>query len=134
AAAHEWLDLVAAGFRLSGTNADPVTPWAERAWRIVSDRVPQVLAILAHRDLPLPVQPCLCDVWHDHVLFTGDDVTGLIDYGAVKEDNVAADLARLLGSLVGDDRALYEMGLDAYAAVRPLAEQERQLVPLLDRT
>jgi homoserine kinase type II len=76
----------------------------------------------------------LCDVWHDHVLFTGDEVTGIIDYGAAKMDNVAADLARLLGSFIGDDVTMYEIGLDAYAAVRPLTDDERRLVPLLDRS
>jgi homoserine kinase type II len=78
-------------------------PWAGRAL------VPWV-------DRPFPVQPCLCDVWHDHVLFTGDVVTGLIDYGAVKDDSVAVDLARLLGDLVGDDDARFAAGLAAYRA------------------
>ena len=84
--------------------------------------------------MPLPAQPCLCDVWHDHVLFTGDELTGLIDFGAIKVDNVAVDLARLLGSLVGDDVAQREAGLNAYAEIRPLSELERALVPMLDRT
>jgi homoserine kinase type II len=143
-AANEWLDATVTGFTAyfevsrwppSAVTSDSVSPWAVRARRIVEQRLPAVPRMLEPwRSVPLPVQPCLCDVWHDHVLFTGDEVTGLIDFGAVKEDNVAADLARLLGSLVGDDRALYEMGLDEYATVRPLAEQERQLVPLIDRT
>jgi homoserine kinase type II len=67
-------------------------------------------------------------------LFTGDEVTGLIDYGAVKVDNVAVDLARLLGSLVGNDSKLYARGLDAYAAARPLTKSERDLVRVIDRT
>jgi Ser/Thr protein kinase RdoA (MazF antagonist) len=133
-AAEEWLDLVAEGFRLDGADADPVTPWAERAWQIVVGRGPRVLDSVAACDLPLPVQPCHCDIWHDHVLFTGEEVTGLIDYGAVKPDNVAADLARMLGSFVGDDRTLWEVGLDAYAEVRSLSDPERQLAPMLDQT
>ena len=82
----------------------------------------------------MPVQFCVCDIWHDHVLFTGDAVTGLIDYGSVKPDNVAVDLARLLGSLVGDDAAAFARGLAAYKQVRPLSTDERALVPILDRT
>jgi homoserine kinase type II len=115
--------------------ADPVSPWAERAWNIVVRHIPVVRwSLESWRLVDVPVQACQGDVWHDHVLFTGDEVTGLIDYGALKKDSVAADLARLLGSLVGDDLTLYELGLDAYASVRPLSDRERQLVPLLDRT
>ena len=60
------------------------------------------------------MQPCLCDPWHDHVLFTGDQVSGVIDYGSVKEDHIAVDLARLLGSLVEDDENAWSIGLKAY--------------------
>lgn len=45
----------------------------------------------------VPVQLCFTDVHREHVLFSGDDVTGLIDYGAVKLDSPAVDLARLFG-------------------------------------
>jgi Ser/Thr protein kinase RdoA (MazF antagonist) len=114
---------------------DPVAPWAERARTIVEQRIADIpRALEPWRSVPLPVQPCLCDVWHDHVLFTGDEVTGLIDFGSVKIDNVAVDLARLLGSMVGDDSAQFEAGLDAYAQIRPLTALERALVPVLDRT
>lgn len=45
----------------------------------------------------VPLQPCLVDVRPDHVYFAGDRVVGLIDFGAVQRDHVAADLARLFG-------------------------------------
>lgn len=86
------------------------------------------------RDAIVPLQPCLRDVWHDHVLFTGDEVTGLIDPHAARTDSVATDLARLLGSLVGDDRAGWETGLAAYQTVRPLALAELALVELFDQS
>jgi Ser/Thr protein kinase RdoA (MazF antagonist) len=85
-------------------------------------------------DAIVPLQPCLRDVWHDHVLFTGDAVTGLIDPHAAKTDCVATDLARLLGSLVGDDRARWEIGLTAYQTVRPLTLAELALVELFDQS
>lgn len=90
------------------------------------------LAPLAGR--PVPVQPCLCDVHHDHVLFRGDAVSGVIDYGAMKLDHPAADLARLLGDLVGDDAARVRLGVDAYRAAGGAADVTADLVTLLDRT
>jgi homoserine kinase type II len=62
--------------------------------------------------VPLPLQWCLCDVRQEHVLFTGDRVTGLLDFGAAAVDSVAGDLARLLGSLADSQRTL--AGLSAY--------------------
>jgi Ser/Thr protein kinase RdoA (MazF antagonist) len=113
----------------------PRSAWDVRAYAAVAAHLPAVQRRLEPwRDVAVTVQPCLCDVWHDHVLFTSDAVTGLIDYSALKVDNVAADLARLLGSLVGDDRPRFEMGLDAYASIRPLNRDERELAAVLDRT
>jgi Ser/Thr protein kinase RdoA (MazF antagonist) len=68
------------------------------------------------------------------VLFEGNAVTGLIDYGSVKIDHVAVDLARLLGSLARDESPLRASGLKAYNSLRPLAAHEEELIGLLDET
>jgi homoserine kinase type II len=78
-------------------------------------------------------QPCLRDVWSDHVLFTGDDVSGIVDLGAMRTESVATDVARLLGSLVGDDGEGRLAGLASYESVRPLGEQELRLATAIDR-
>jgi len=122
----------AAGFADIDTR---VRPWVERAQILLSrlaQQVPSALLPLLQRSLPL--QSCLCDVWHDHVLFTADKVTGLIDYGGVRIDHVAVDLARLLGSMAEDNMTLVAAGLQAYTRVRPLSLEEQRLVGLLDRT
>jgi Ser/Thr protein kinase RdoA (MazF antagonist) len=135
-AAAEWRDLVAAGWRPDLADAaDPVTPWAARAWHrlpALAAGVPAKLAPWAAWSAGL--HPCLCDVWHDHVLFEGDRVSGVIDYGAVKVDHAAADLARLLGSLGPGDDALRDLGLRAYREVRPLAAEADDLARALDET
>lgn len=77
-------------------------------------------------------QLCLRDVWHDHVLFLGDDVTGIVDYDAIRFETPVGDVARLLGSLVGSDRERTECGLAAYQDVRPLAAAERDLLSVWD--
>ena len=82
----------------------------------------------------VPLQPCLRDIWHDHVLFTGDEVSGLVDFGAMRIDSVAGDIARLLGSLIGDDTAHWQLGLAAYVAIRPLSEDELRLVSAFDHS
>ena len=86
----------------------------------------------SHREVHL--QPCICDVWHDHMLFTGAQVTGLVDFGAMRIDTTACDIARLLGSLVGDDRAARAMALEAYSALVPLPDDARSLVEVFDQS
>ncbi len=83
----------------------------------------------------VPLQPCLRDVWHDHLLFTGDTLTGLIDLSAARTESVASDLSRLLGSLLGDDRPdWWQTALSEYARHRPLTVEEGRLVDVLDRS
>lgn len=81
-----------------------------------------------------PLQPCIRDIWHDHVLFVGSQVTGLIDFGALRIDHVAADIARLLGSLVADDAEGRRVGLEAYQSARVLTGEEQWLVEVYDRS
>jgi Ser/Thr protein kinase RdoA (MazF antagonist) len=145
--ARAWLELTGSGWRpeFASPPGDPVHPWAERAWDLVRNRIQEIPHLLG-TPFPYPVgtpnspgeylvQPCLCDVWHDHVLYEGSAVTGLIDYGSTKLDHVAVDLARLLGSLAGDDRALRTTGLQAYCGARRQSPGVLEpLVDALDRT
>jgi Ser/Thr protein kinase RdoA (MazF antagonist) len=133
----EWRELLGTGWHplTAADRADPLRPLAERAWRLLARRaeaVPGRLRPWAAR--PWRLQPCLCDLWHDHLLYEGERLTGLVDYGAVKVDHPAVDLARLLGSLVADDADGWSAGLEAYREVRPLAEDEVGLARALDET
>jgi len=82
--------------------------------------------------VPLPQQPCIRDIWHDHLLFSGEELTGIVDFSTLRMDTPAVDIARLLGSLVDDDWAGWERGLQAYETVRPISKSEAQAVPALD--
>ncbi|HTU25496.1 MAG TPA: phosphotransferase [Pirellulales bacterium] len=111
---------------------------AERGTRLVQlirlalDRVEAVLAEAV--TLRARIQPCIGDIWHDHVLFQGDAVSGLVDFGGMRADSVAGDVARLLGSLVADDAAGWQIGLAAYDRHRPLSADERRLITAFDRS
>lgn len=60
------------------------------------------------------IQPCLADIHADHVLYSGNTVTGIIDYGCLRYDHPAQDLARLLGSYDSMPPALIAVALKAY--------------------
>jgi homoserine kinase type II len=116
-------------------------PWPgldERARRLLSffpALAPRLHAQLIDAGkLPVPLQPCIRDIWHDHVLFTGDEVTGLIDFGAMRPECVATDIARLLGSLLLDDADGWRLGLASYQEVRPLSSNELHLVGVFDHS
>lgn len=115
--------------------------WAEFQQRAISivhcfkEHAPAIrpLLELASR-FRVPLQPCIRDIWHDHVLFKQDEVSGFVDFGAMRTDHVAGDIARLLGSLVGSDRAKWERGLASYQSLRPLSADELVLVDAYDRS
>jgi Ser/Thr protein kinase RdoA (MazF antagonist) len=133
AALRSWTSLVDSGWRPRPTADDPVGPHVAVVWERLPSLVARALADLAPwGSVPVPVQPCLCDVWHDHVLFSDDRVTGLIDYGAARVDHVAVDLTRLLGSLVPGQPERTALALSAYRTIRPLPHPD--LVDVLDRT
>jgi homoserine kinase type II len=133
----EWCEMVRSGWRPAAEVRadDPVAPWVERALRAVIGRIPQTMPRLANYRLrPVERLFCLGDAWHDHVLFEGDVVSGIVDFGGLKIECASVDLARMLGSFVGDDAQAQFDGLAAYDTIRPLSSLERQLVPLLDQT
>jgi Ser/Thr protein kinase RdoA (MazF antagonist) len=99
---------------------------------LVAGTILSELRVAAH--LGVSLQPCIRDVWHAHVLFAGSHVRGLIDFGSMQADNVATDVARLLGSMALDDPAHWREGLDAYRTVRPLEEHEVTLTKVFDRS
>jgi Ser/Thr protein kinase RdoA (MazF antagonist) len=82
--------------------------------------------------LPVRNHVCLRDVWHDHILFQQGQVSGLVDFGAMNVDCAAADISRLLGSLVADDETGWCQGVAAYEAIRPLTENERTAIRAYD--
>lgn len=113
-------------------------PWHEftapatRIWHLALPRLPGLVSRLAAvRDQCFRLQPVVRDVWHQHVLFEGDQVTGIIDFGAMRTDSVTVDLARMLGSLAGENRNWWQLALERYQQIRPLATTELPLLDLL---
>lgn len=84
--------------------------------------------------VPTPLIPCLCDGRPEHFLFAGRAVSGVIDYGAMKVDTPAVDLARLLGDDSGTRGANSALGLTAYADARPPFAVPESLVRTLADT
>ncbi|MHB8902088.1 MAG: phosphotransferase, partial [Thermoguttaceae bacterium] len=108
---------------------------ARRLLRLLPKHAPSVaedVARFANRSVPL--QPCIRDIWHDHLLFEGNQLTGLIDFGSMGIDHVSCDVARLLGSLVATYAGCWQRGLDAYGQVRGLSEMEVELAQAFDRS
>jgi len=101
-----------------------------------SDGIEAALRSVAQ--LRVPVFPCLRDLRHDHLLFSGETLTGLVDFGALRTDTAAADLSRIAGSLFQsrwiDDPIRWNRAIGAYESVRPLTDSERQLIPVLDES
>ncbi len=110
---------------------DLAQQWLARNSAFQSDLLTQ-LSTAAR--LPLRLQPAIRDLWHDHVLFQLDEVSGFIDFGAMRMDTPLTDLARLIGSLAGDDELQRATALAAYSDVCPLTTKDSELIDLLDHS
>ncbi len=101
-------------------------------FRAAAPAVQKYLKASASSELTLI--PCIRDIHDGHVLFQGCEVSGLIDFGSFNFDHPTCDVARLLGSLVGDDVRLRQEGLAAYEELRPLVLSDRALVRVWDQS
>lgn len=102
--------------------------------RLATHQLPRIRTDLTRfAGVAVPLQPCLRDIWHDHVLFQKDEVSGLIDPAATAVASVATDLARLLGSLLDDDLPRWHAAVEHYCTRRPMTSVEQQLIFALDR-
>ena len=94
-------------------------------------RITTTLAPL--RGVVFAVQPVVRDIWHDHLIFRGNELSGLVDFGAMQMDSVACDLSRALGSIVHEDQSRWESAINDYSQIRPLTQQEVDLIYILDQ-
>ena len=122
--------------------------WVTKLKEVRRRAIAATTGLVAHPGLTTAV--CLRDVWHDHVLYSGEALTGIVDYDAVREDAVATDIARLAGSFccAAADRlvasgwpggveemrqGLLDEFLACYQSRVPLAPLDLELVRVLDR-
>jgi len=78
------------------------------------------------------LQPCLRDARPEHFLFEGERLSGLVDFGAMGIETVAADLARLLAEWLEGDSPARRDALAAYEAIRPLDPSESALIEVFE--
>jgi Ser/Thr protein kinase RdoA (MazF antagonist) len=103
-----------------------------KAFRLAAPHIAE--ALQKAKPWNVPIRPCIRDIHRQHVLFEANRVTGIVDFGAMQPDHVASDIARLLGSLAGDEPALWQIGLEAYQRCQGLAESEQLLVQIYNES
>ncbi len=107
------------------SNCDAAMLWIRLA-RTVAPQVREPLRQASSRTVML--QPCLRDARPEHFLFAGDQLSGLVDFGAMAVDSVVSDLARLMGEWLDDDKPAVRLALESYEQIRPLDAVETSLI------
>lgn len=109
-----------------------------RAWPILhrflaeADEVERQLRRAA--SFRFPLAPAIRDIWCDNVLFQGDAVTGIVDFGSLAPDWRVVDVARLVGSMAQEKLGWWQAGLEAYESVMPLDVDQRSVAATLARS
>ena len=85
------------------------------------------------RSVPVFQIPIFGDVWSDHVFFKNDEVSGIVDFGAMKLESPCLDIARLFGSYADYSSEALPRGISYYGEFRELNDLDRSLIKLYDR-
>lgn len=118
-----------------GASSPKLVPLAREVLALATPLLPEIeRALRVAEETPLPLQPSIRDLRSDHFLFEGDTLTGLVDFGSLRVESPVGDVARGLGSLVGDDHSRRASGLAAYEAIRPLHDQEWAVLSVFDHS
>jgi homoserine kinase type II len=101
--------------------------------QLTTQQIQPLINALSHfSKQTLPVQPVIRDLWHDHLLFTGEKLTGIVDFDAMQMDTIALDLTRCLGSIIPDQPDRWKSALEQYHSVRPIQPAELELIGVID--
>ncbi len=128
--------LSVAGWRLlleaAGPRADEIQPGLSRALEA------ELAALEAAWPQDLPQGVIHADLFPDNVLFLNDTLSGLIDFYFACTDTLAYDLAVCINAWCFEPDHSYNVTkgralLRSYQRVRPLADREAELLPLLCR-
>lgn len=118
-------------------NADG-SPYQNLADRLIAHmhrEVPKALRWLEPMEtIVLPLTWCLRDIHQGNLLFSGEQLSGLVDFGAVAVDSPAGDLARLVGSFVLSNADEWRACVDAYLRIRRLSPAEIRAIGVYDFT
>lgn len=88
-------------------------------------------SLAAWVDRPTAQQRTLCDLWHDHLLFSGEQLTGVVDLGGMRLDAPAVALARMLDSLVGSQPLAWAAAVASYRSAAPFGLEQEALLRTL---
>jgi homoserine kinase type II len=143
------LHLAGLDFKHSRVNALSVSGWrslyescSERANEVQPDLKRFLAAELSHLEnrwpSKLPQGVIHADLFPDNVFFLGNKLSGLIDFYFACTDTLAYDVAICLNAWCFESDHSYNVTkgrnlLQAYAEVRKLSHEERQVLPLLAR-
>lgn len=126
-------ELDTLGRRLSNDPDVRFRSLAVRICKLLKSSLPWLHRELsAMASIAVSVQPVLRDVWQAHVLFTGHQVTGLIDLSAAASDHVTLDVVRLTRSYFGADISKIRNAVNDFQELRELNDKELRLMSLLD--
>ena len=116
----------------NATRSSAVHPFHDQCKTILGLATPHVeplqQKLKSITSVEVTVEPCVRDVWHDHFLFADENVTGLIDFGAMQVDTIATDLARLLGSLDRHHDDVWLKGTSMYQESRKLPDVDFEFI------
>jgi hypothetical protein len=111
-----------------------LTGLLSQALAVVERTAPFILqALRPWETVPLLLHPCIRDLRGEHVLYVGEHVAGIVDFGAMDVDSPAIDLARMLGDLVGENEQLLAVGLNKYRQFKSDFDVGDGFIRLLDR-
>ena len=63
------------------------------------------------------IQYCWGDARRENILFNGSEISGFIDYCAMRKDCREVDVSRMISSFAGDDYLMWTNALNAYSEV-----------------
>jgi Ser/Thr protein kinase RdoA (MazF antagonist) len=115
----------------SAIKQSPASFERDMALQIASQATSALPKVINHLEIAcdkVPVQWCFIDCHTGNFLFTGDRVTGLVDFATAASDSVARDVARLVGSVAIHEPSRWKACLASYQQQRPLSATELKSV------